>query len=128
MNTDDLVWNGVVHFQVSGHPVGRESPKKGKHGWYTPKKTRNYYDVIRKCFLSNYHKINDEDHKWKLKVMVYVCGEKHPDVTNVVKSVEDALEQFIWHNDRQIIETNASLKHVVKKDHECIVIKAERIG
>ena len=117
--------NSVFHFRVAGHPVGRQEPQKGKHGWYTPSKTKKYYEHIRNSFQQLYPRMNDKTHRWRLRLDIYVRGKQYPDCSNVIKAYEDSLQGFIWCNDKAVWRVEA-MRHAVedKKDEGVIVYAA----
>ena len=99
--------NKIFHFAVYGHPIGRQEPQKGKHGWFTPAKTKKYYEHIRNSFQQLYPRLNDKTHKWKLRLDIYVKGKQYADCSNVLKAYEDSLQGCIWANDKQLWDTHA---------------------
>ena len=89
---------------------------------YTPKKTVNYETLIRELFaikypdfqpiegsvemnLTAYLKIPKTSNK---KTMLMETGEirptKKPDMSNILKTVEDALNNLAYNDDKQIVE------------------------
>ena len=118
--------NKVFHFAVYGHCIGRQEPQKGRHGWFTPPKTKKYYEHIRNSFQQLYPRLNDRTHKWKVRLTIYVYGKKFPDNTNVAKGFEDALEGCIWHNDNQIWDGPYPIRHPTEaKKGEYVDVYAE---
>ena len=119
----------IYRWRCYGHPTGRQEPRAGRHGWYTPPKTKKYYEHIRNSFQQLYPRLNDRIHKWKVRLDIYVYGNKFPDNTNVAKAYEDALEGCIWHNDNKIWDGPYPKRHSVKsKKEECVEIYAEQLG
>ena len=117
--------NKIFHFKVNGHPRGRQEPRKGKGGWYTPRETKQYYEHIRNAFQELYPRLNDRTHKWFLRVDISVNNKKYPDCSNVIKAVEDALQGCIWANDKQIWQVQARRVFIEKYQIEHIYVYAE---
>ena len=115
----------IYHFRVVGHPIGRQEPQKGSHGWYTPAKTKRYYEHIRNSFQQLYPRLNDRTHRWYLKLEIYVKGKQYPDCSNVLKAVEDSLQGLLWYNDKQVYYTSAIRFSVKDKKDECVIVYAE---
>ena len=126
----------IYRWRCYGHPTGRQEPRAGRHGWYTPPKTKKYYEHIRNSFQQLYPRLNDRTHKWKVRLDIYVIVEtrkgkekQYPDNSNVAKGFEDALQGCIWHNDKQIWDGPYPKRHSVKsKKEECVEIYAEQLG
>ena len=115
----------IYHFRVPGRVVGRQEPQKGRHSWYTPDKTKKYYEWIRNAFQQVYPRLNDRTHRWKLRLDIYVCGKQYPDVDNVAKAYSDSLQGLIFFNDKQIWETHAVRHAVSDKRDEGVDVYAE---
>jgi len=129
----------VYHFSVYGKPRPKERARKSKHlkrtkdgkklyhPFYTPKKTGSYEDTIRKTFLSLYTRLNDADHDWRLVVYVDMRAQRI-DLDNLAKVVMDALQKFLYANDRQITELSVYSSFIAKDMKERITIYAEQLG
>lgn len=96
-------------FIVPGMPVGKERPRKGKHGFYTPKKTKDYEENIRLSAISALNRTQKQysDFKWdksgsyKIEIYLYYKDQpkRIPDLDNVAKCVLDALNKSIFDDD-----------------------------
>lgn len=80
---------------------------------YTPQKTREYENLIKKCFYAqNGKKLNGPIElnmtayfkKQKSAKNSYVC--KRPDIDNIVKTI-DALNGLAFDDDKQIVKVTA---------------------
>ena len=117
----------TYYFEVAGHPVGKEQPRKGEYGnFYTPPKTVEYKTFIRLCFCSGYGKLDDKDHRWRLDLKIYYKGRC--DYDKVANAFNDALSGFLWHNDEQIDEVHIDKVKVKDKDLETVVVHATPRG
>jgi Holliday junction resolvase RusA-like endonuclease len=124
LNINDLVNDTVV---VLGHPYakerGRINPKTGRI--YTPSNTVRYQKlVMRSCFD---HKLRLEPNLlYQLEGHIYVTA-KHGDVTNIIKSIEDGVNQYAqrvgidW-DDKQIVRIGIIKLEVVKRREDEKVI------
>lgn len=89
---------------------------------YTPEATVSYENYVRWCFNQAYPEVLPTDKPLRMDVMIDVpvptstskvkrqkmlSGEilptKKPDNSNIIKSVEDALNKVAYHDDKQII-------------------------
>jgi len=111
---------------VPGEPQGKLRPKafrRGAHlGIYSPAKTVNYETYIKEMFAISYPDfvplegalrmtltawmmIPKSTSKKKAKLMDerIIRPAKKPDISNILKSVEDALNKLAYHDDSQIV-------------------------
>lgn len=113
----------MIRLTIPGEPMGKARPRMTRKGFiYTPKKTVNYETLIRELFaikypdfqpiegsvemnLTAYLKIPKTSNK---KTMLMETGEirptKKPDMSNILKTVEDALNNLAYNDDKQIVE------------------------
>lgn len=122
----------VVSFTIPGAPVAKGRPKFSVRGGfakaYTPAKTRNAEKHIAECFKQAYPDfkmpvkgpiklyvtffmpIPTSLSKKKQKELAAVCAwhTKKPDLDNLVKLVNDALNGIAWEDDSCIVSTRAS--------------------
>lgn len=98
-------------FIMPGAPVGKERPRKGKHGFYTPKKTKDYESLIGWCAEESLYKkkISDPVQPWLMDqdyaVEIYISLENHkkkPDIDNVLKSILDGMNNVVYYDDKQV--------------------------
>uniref|UniRef100_A0A6M3JG60 Putative endodeoxyribonuclease n=1 Tax=viral metagenome TaxID=1070528 RepID=A0A6M3JG60_9ZZZZ len=123
-------WRAVIyHFEVVAHPQGKERPRtvrsrRGKVFTYTPKRTKDYEHLVQACFLELYQrKLNDAESNWSLDVDVYYKG-RCMDADNVAKSIMDALNGFIWHDDSQVVELRVRMHKADKNECQRVIIQA----
>lgn len=132
----------IYTFEVPGNPVGKERARKREgRGFYTPEKTVDYEEKIRKAFLEKYPMLDDHDHRWRLVVWIDFSKETHPDGDNVLKCVKDALQAprrknknligelygYLWHDDSQVWEGRFTFGKI-RSGNERITILAEPMG
>ena len=117
----------IYNFCIPFKCVGRQEPRGGLHGWYTPKRTKRYYEHVRNIFQQLYPRLNDGTHRWKLVIDVQVKGRQYADLSNCIKSIEDSLQGCIYKNDKQIWHTEAHRISVKDKKDECVYVRAEML-
>jgi len=102
-----------ITFEVPGKPKGKQRPRIGKWGAYTPKQTVEYEKYIRECF----NEMNDG--KWfkcDCAIMVEIkayfkepkknAGEyamTRTDCDNIAKIILDALNDVAYNDDKQVV-------------------------
>jgi len=109
-------------FTIPGMPVGKERPRKGKYGFYTPAKTKAYEEQVQLFLREECPEIEPTlnicylDIKWRkrsdgeeeLEVNLHQTDDlpprerKRPDGDNIQKIVADALNGIAYHDDSQI--------------------------
>lgn len=118
-----------VTFTVPGEPVGKGRPrfvrKTGRS--YTPEKTVNYETLVRLSYqqqvdaepferdkplalkLEIYQQIPNSVSKKKREMMIgkKILPTKKPDCSNILKAIEDGLNQVAFHDDSQIVKIYA---------------------
>ena len=97
----------AIHFVVEEHPVGKQrtrGTKSGRH--YTPQKTVDYENAVKFAFNKARLKWEERsgtewpmDGEFLLSFDIYAKTYTRPDVSNVAKSIEDALNAVAYHDD-----------------------------
>ena len=101
-----------LKFIVPGNPVGKERPRKGKHGnFYTPQKTKDFEEKVALFWLGYIHPQSKKGQniRWEIAkapkvgihVMCYFKNQRHPDMDNVYKNITDALQRIGLGNDKR---------------------------
>lgn len=111
-------------FTVCGTPIGKARPRVTRHGTFTPKKTREYEKLVRheytaqcgdaffaahvplRITLRVYMKPPKSTPKKRRRQMLdgLIFPTKKPDCSNILKSIEDALNDVAYVDDSQIVE------------------------
>ena len=112
-------------FIVDGKIRGKQRPRLGRFGAYTPSQTVNYENWIKVCFkqqcksfysekdlkaeINIYHGIVKGTSKKNKKLMLLneLRPAKKPDIDNIVKVVLDSLNKIAFNDDNQVIEVTA---------------------
>ena len=135
----------MLTFEVLGNPQGKARARVTKWGAYTPDKTVLYENLIKMSFQQKYRNFKPSDDVFydieiianfeipksytKKKVAMILNHELKPkikDIDNIIKIVLDALNGYLYKDDRQVIKvtgekryTQGDAKVVVNiKEHE----------
>lgn len=112
-----------VSFTILGKPIGKERPRKGKHGnIYTPEKTKEYEELVqyeyikncKNCFLTGgilaiikaYYKIPKSTSKKNKCLMEegIIRPKIKPDSDNVSKIILDSLNNIAYKDDSHVVD------------------------
>lgn len=116
----------AITFTVPGEPVGKARPRfvRATGRTYTPEKTVNYESLVRLCYRQQvstepfpagiplymtvevYQQIPKSVSKRKREAMIgrKILPTKKPDCSNILKSIEDALNGVAYADDSQIVQ------------------------
>lgn len=136
----------MMCFSIPGEPVGKARPRVTRTGHtYTPDKTVLYENLVKLAFQADYpdwvptshevrvcieayYRIPKSAPKWKRSKMIEgrIHPTKKPDIDNVAKIINDALNGIVYHDDTQIVQEDiykyySNNPHV----HVSISVKAE---
>jgi len=121
----------MVTFKVDADPVGKQRARYAKRGnfvqTYTPDKTRNYESLIKEAAIEAmgssepletpvtlylYIRVPIPASASKKKLQAISSGQekptKKPDASNVLKSIEDAMNGVVYKDDSQIVNIHVT--------------------
>ena len=111
----------MIKLTIPGEPCAKQRPRLGKGYTYTPQKTVNYETLVRELYITqNFRKQlegalkmtvrayfaipkSDSNKKAHQKSIGIIRPTKRPDVSNVIKIIEDALNGLAYRDDSQIV-------------------------
>lgn len=113
----------LLFVYIPGEPVGKARPRVTRTGHaYTPDKTVSYENLVKMLFrqaypdwipttaevrveIEAYYKVPKSASKKKKQLMVdgVIRPTKKPDIDNIAKIVNDALNGIAWVDDTQIV-------------------------
>ena len=118
---------------IDGVPVAKGRPRLGRYGTYTPKKTQEYEEYVKMCWLAKYGSIKPSEQSLEVDIVFYlpipksvnkkkraemldgkIKHTKKPDIDNLIKSVLDALNGLAYADDSQIIKVAAEKQYSEK--------------
>lgn len=140
----------AIYFTIKGAPVAKGRPRFRNTGkfisTYTPKKTLNAERDIRKCFEEQHPTLGlplkgpialtvrfympipaslSKKKQDELKMKEHV---KKPDLDNLVKTVCDALNGYVWHDDSEIAWILTTKTYPDEVGKERTVVRIEYSG
>lgn len=113
----------VYEFEVEGKIVGKERPRVNMNTGmvYTPGKTKDYEFLVQQYFKMKYPRVQEIQGRVSVEIIAYmsipkatskknrelmlnneISPTKKPDVDNIAKSILDAMNRYIIHDDNQV--------------------------
>ena len=111
-----------LYFVIHGQPKGKARPRVTRYGTYTPKSTREFEALIRKCWqeqtggksfpagtalcctIHAYFAIPQSYSKRQRQSLVFQPHTKKPDCDNIAKAVLDSLNGYAFHDDSAVAQ------------------------
>ena len=125
-----------IKIVIPSKPIAKARPQKGKYGFYTPKTTANYENLVKTIAIQHFQNPIDKPIYllikfkiprpkrliWKKKPMPEQPCDTRPDLSNLIKSIEDGLNGIAYKDDRQIYKLYAEkVYHAGNDKSETIV-------
>lgn len=134
-----------ISISILGEPLGKARPRVTRRGIvYTPLKTVNYETLIKELFIIKYPDFRPLDgpvsmevfawmkmpKKSKKKTIAMETGEiqptKKPDISNILKSIEDALNTVAFLDDKQIVELRIEKRYSIRPRIDLTIKETKR--
>ena len=132
---------------VEGEIVGKQRPRVCKRGTFTPKKTKDYEQLIRNNYMAQDGRFFEKG----IPVQVSIIAFKNPpksttkknlklieqglfpwtkkiDIDNILKAVLDALNGIAYADDGQVIKIRASKQYTLQSERVEIEVKEVKLG
>jgi len=110
-----------LRFFIPMRPVPKARPRLGKHGAWTPKRTRDFEEKVG--WLA---KMARNQAGWEVLTgpvyldLTFVCPPAGADLSNMVKAIEDACNGILYEDDVQI---RASAQWIVQRGKPGIIVE-----
>ena len=131
-------------FEIQEKAIGKERPRYNTktHTTYTPKKTKDFEQIIRSAFINKYNVSEEASYnpfkakiiaifkppvstsKKKAKELDGKAYIKKPDVDNIAKGILDSLNGLPFKDDNQVIELNIKKEYGLENK---ILVELEEI-
>ena len=130
----------MIKITIPGIPVAKGRPRVTKRGAFTPQKTVNYESLVQYIYMDQaegqklegplkmdigfYFPI-PKSYSKKRKQAIMDIEEMHtkkPDIDNCIKSITDALNNFAYDDDSQIVEITAKKNYTVNEPNAVVTI------
>ena len=131
---------------VEGTIVAKARPRVCRYGTYTPKKTKDYEQLIRNNYMAQdgtffekgipvhitikaYQKPPKSTTKKNVKLIeqgLFLWVNK-PDIDNICKSVLDALNEIAYEDDGQVVKIRASKEYTLQEERIEFEVKEFKI-
>ena len=131
---------------VEGEIVAKARPRVCRYGTYTPKKTKDYEQLIRNNYMAQdgtffekgipvqisikaYKKPPKSTTKKNLKLIEQglFLWVKKPDIDNICKSVLDALNGIAYADDRQVVKVGTTKEYTLQEERIEFEVKEFKI-
>lgn len=128
--------------EIPGKAMGKQRPKMGRFGVYTPKKTVSYENLVKTLFIEKYgqpvltgyiraeitiyYEIPKSTSKKRSEAMLrgIIKPDKKPDCDNVAKIILDSLNKIAYSDDKQITQLSVFKEY---KEKSSVVVKISEI-
>ena len=132
----------MIELVIPSKPFGKQRPRIGKFGAYTPQKTINYETLVKYTFITKYPDFKPFEgavsidvlavfappksyRKKKQKELLVKPYTKKPDYDNIAKIVSDALNTLAYKDDAQVAR---AVQNKVYGEVDKVVIQIEEIS
>ena len=120
----------MITFTVPGRPIPKARPRLGVHGRtayiYTPEETRLYEQFVGVVGCENCRKPLTGPVELRL-VAFFRGGRRTPDLSNVLKAVEDGLNGIAYIDDSQVKRFHAEMRYVEDRTAERVEVEIHEV-
>lgn len=122
---DESRYVKFLQFHVEGRPVPWKSPNVTRRGAYAVLSYANYKRKVRDIAQIEMYlaKKRISFARTALRLRIFVMGNREPDNTNILKSVEDGLKGTVIHDDKQVKEQETNFEYVSREEDERVEIE-----
>ena len=131
-----------IQFEILGKPMGKQRPRLGKFGTYTPDKTINYENLVKLTFMNKYKNFTPIEkpikatikayftipqsytQKKKRELLMQTSYTHKPDSDNIAKIVLDSLNTIAYKDDSQISKLIVSKEYAVQ---DKVIVEIEEL-
>lgn len=129
---------------IDGVPVAKGRPRFSRYGAYTPKKTQEYEEYVKMCWVAKYGGVQPSEQSLEVDIVFYlpipksvnkkqraemldgrIKHTKKPDIDNLIKSVLDALNGIAYSDDSKIIKVTAVKRYAETGSTELTIKEGE---
>jgi len=131
-----------ISFTIPGVPVAKGRARSGRNGvHYTPDKTRNYEAHVEQCGRAAMVDKQPIEVACLLNLRIYmpipkswsddkkeraqadlIYPDKKPDTSNILKAIEDGLNEIVWSDDCQIVDHDIKRRYCAHPRVEVTVV------
>lgn len=130
-------------FEIPGRPQGKGRPRVTKNGTFTPKKTKEYENLIKLCFKNKYKNVKVIAEKMPVAVFIIayykvpkgmnkkelalinedkILPTVKPDADNISKVILDSLNGIAYKDDNQVTDLSVYKKFALDGERECVKV------
>ena len=111
----------MTEFEVLGPPVSKQRPRKGPNGWYTPRKTKDFEELVG--WSAKAAGLSLEPKKpYGVEIEFYLSTHRR-DLDNLAKTVLDGLNGIGGWDDCQVVNLHVKSVDVTDGSEEKTVVR-----
>ena len=133
----------MFSFTIFAEPTGKARPRVTTHGTYTPKKTKEYEQLVQWEYrkqggkdygerqlqveiTANFQIPKSKPRNKRVEMLArQVRPTKKPDCDNIAKAILDALNGIAYHDDSQIV--TLAVEKWYTPDEPCVIVTIKEV-